>query len=139
MIKTISIFLICLMLTGCATMQPLKRTPSGRPEVIIYNTTRKEVIDTISNYMLEEFRVEHITDYSITFSKHDTSFMTKLWIGQVKARVTFNLLDIGSGIRVMATIEAIAVDGEIYDYSRQGVAACNIQTFLEKVKSLLER
>lgn len=139
MIKVMSIFLICLMLTSCATMGPSLKTPSGRPEVTIYNTTRKEVIDAISNWMLQEFQIEYETPHSIAFFKYDTSFVREFWIGQSKVRITFNVMDVNYGIRVMAMIEIITSDGRVHDFSHRGVAARNLQKSLERVKDSLER
>jgi hypothetical protein len=150
--KTIDMLYICvgfclLILCGCATIPPLQTT-TGKPEVIINAVTKKEVSDALVNYMLtRDFHLIKMDEYSLVFGITDKSLGAALLLGSQynpnpQYRWTYNLIDVVSGVRILATIEGVTNPEspfeQKYDISKASKAAQQTQLILEKLKEALD-
>ena len=146
--KIYPIFLaIILSLSGCTTLQPLN-TSTGKPEIIITETNKKEVADAIINTMLSwDFQLQKRDEYILVFGKRDTRIISGVLLGSQydttpEWRITYNLVDYANGVRIMVSIFAITNPGSAFeritDFSKGSKDSHNIQSFLNQLKETLE-
>lgn len=145
LIPILLIVFLSFMATGCATIKPLP-TPSGRPEVTIPNVTKKQVIDTLTNRMINKgYQLSSVNDYVVVFNKKVDSFMAGVIYGSrydstPAARVSYNLVETDAGIRVIVTLEVVTNPGSAFERVTdlsQGPDAKDAQRSLEEVKASL--
>ena len=136
--------IIMAVLSGCAVPGPTLNTTTGKPELIISGASKKAILDAVAQEML-------LNNYSLK-SRSKTSdtalFATrgrhKVMSVYMEVRVTYNLIDIPGGTRVMATILEYDDPGTNKetlwkDHSSGGTWANNIQSILNSVKPKLEQ
>lgn len=117
-----AVLLASALLVSCATTPPPLQTPSGRPEIVIRDASRKAVIDRIVAVKLEKgLQVKSVTDYGIVVTKKiDHSFMASLLYGSQydstpEARITYNVVEVPEGIRVFSRTEMITNPGSGFE------------------------
>ena len=139
------VFLLSLVL-GCAHMRPLS-TPSGKPEVTIKNSTKKEVVDAIVNMMVGSgFEIKDISDYHAVFGKLSRSLGDALLYGSnydatPEYRVKYSFTETGDGIRVLAAVSVITNPGSAFERvtdRTRGKDAHDMQSMLERFKASME-
>ena len=144
--RKILTLLLCLGLCGCATV-PAFNTPTGKPEVVIANVSKKEVIDALTNMMLASgFTVKNITDYNAVFTKEANSFGAMLLFGSrfntvPEGRVNYAIVDTTEGIRVVITLEMVTNPGSAFENRQdlnQSVDAKKLYDRLLQIKQELE-
>jgi hypothetical protein len=127
-------------------MPPLQ-TPSGRPEVTIYDITKKKVVDAIVNASLEKgAQIKQINEYSVIIGIRDKSFLSSLLYGSrydstPEIRASFNLVEIANGIRVFCNATMVTNPGSAFERISDvttGKNAHDIQSMLERLKAQLE-
>ena len=136
--------IIMAILSGSAVTGATLNTTTGKPEVIINGVSKEAVLNAIAGEML-------LNNYSLK-SRSKTSdtalFATrgrhKVMSVYMEVRVTYNLIDIPGGTRVMATILEYDDPGTNKetlwkDHSSGGTWANNIQSILNSVKPKLEQ
>jgi hypothetical protein len=123
-INRIAIVAFFTILVSCAIPQQQKlATPSGNPEIIISNVTRKAVIDRLIEAKLQMgMQLKSVSDYSVVFGqKADTSnFMASLAYGSrydptPEARITYNVVEIANGVRVFSRLEVVTNPGSGFE------------------------
>lgn len=101
-----------LVLISCQTVPPIP-TPSGRPEIVIPNVSKDIAIDYLVNLMISKgYKIKQTTNYKITFKKKNDKYMAALLFGSrydgtPENRISFNLINTSSGIRIITSIEII--------------------------------
>jgi membrane-associated protease RseP (regulator of RpoE activity) len=136
---------ICMVIffAGCATIKPLNTT-TGKPEIIITDTAKKDISDAIVNTMLSwDFQLQKRDDYILVFGKKNTNIASSVLLGSrydavPEWRFTYNLVDYADGVRIIANIAAVTNPGSAFeritDFSKGSQDAQNIQSFLENLK-----
>ena len=140
-------FLVSVYFTGCAINQPLN-TPSGRPEVIIENVSRKYIIDVLTNWMVNNgYEVKSINDYNAVYGKRSEDLTSSILLGSrydsiPEYRISFAVMEYGNGVRIVQTLQAVTNPGSPYeritDFSHSE-GARQWQTGLEQTKINLEK
>ena len=144
------VFLMCLMLTGCATTGHLT-TPSGRPEIFVEGATMKEVSDACVNLLLliEGMQIEKTTVYVVHGSFPCKNPVTSFLLGsraypQAWQRLTFTFAPLGNGVKVFATQYLVLNKGsgfekveenrtqKIYEDSQKGLERIRCMVFENK-------
>lgn len=120
-----SILIIAVFLsvvTGCATPPQRLATPSGNPEIVIPNSTRKLVIDKLVADKLEKgMQVKSVNDYGVVVGKKvDSSFMASFLYGSrydstPEARITYNVVETRDGVKVFSRAEMVTNPGSAYE------------------------
>lgn len=141
----LSSIVIVAVLSGCATAPPPLATSTGKPEAVINGAS----IDTVFNALAEEMLLRNYFLKSRSETKNIALFTAR---GQysgggnifMEVRVTFNLIDIPNGTRVMASILEYDYPGtanEVLwrDHSRESYWANGIQNVLDSVKNKLDK
>lgn len=119
----------------------------GKPEVVIHGTTRKAVLDALATMMVDrEYSIVSIQDYKAVFEK-DGGFLGSVLFGSgydasTKKRASFDVLETGSSVRIVATFEMVSNPGSAFerrsDASKSGKAKKQIQELLDALKDQLE-
>ena len=141
----LSSIIVAAILSGCATAPPPLNTSTGKPEAVINGAS----IDTVFNAIAEEMLLRNYFLKSRSETKNIALFTAR---GQysgggnifMEVRVTYNLIDIPNGTRVMASILEYDYPGtsnEVLwkDHSRESYWANGIQNVLDSVKSKLNK
>lgn len=142
--KTIISLLSLHLLIGCATVRPLS-TSSGRPEVTINNTTKKEVLDNLTNSMIiKGFQIKNISDYNAIFSKKTNSFATGIIYGTdydrtVESRHTYTILENNPNVRVIATVEIVSNPGSAFEKATDVMTIQDNQSVVNDIEVALKR
>lgn len=136
---------IAAVLSGCATAPPPLNTSTGKPETVINGAS----IETVFNAIAEEMLLSDYLLQSRSGTKNIALFTAR---GQysgggnifMEVRVTYNLIDVPNGTRVMVSILEYDYPGtnrEVLwrDHSRQSYRAIHVQNILNNVKSKLEK
>lgn len=119
----LAIFLGVSLIAACAA-PPQQRlsTPSGNPETIFPNTTRKAVIDQIVASKLEKgMQVKTVSDYSVVVGKKvDNNFMASFLYGSrydstPEVRLTYNVVEVAGGVRVFSRMEIVTNPGSAFE------------------------
>lgn len=140
--RWISVILMACFLSGCATTQTLK-TPSGRAEVTIPNATKKQVMDELTNEMINKgYAVKSMSDYNVVYAMTDTSFKARMFFGTATStperRIAYNLIENSDGVRiVLNNYQIISNPGTGYESIMELEKADEGMAFLEKVKTNL--
>jgi hypothetical protein len=107
---------------GCASAPQRLATPSGNPEIVIPNTTRKQVIDKIVAAKLEKgMQIKNVSDYGVVIgTRVNDSFMASLLYGSrydstPEARITYNIVETREGVRVFSRAEMVTNPGSAYE------------------------
>jgi len=144
--RTLLTIVVSFILAGCATVPPLN-TPSQRPEVTITGASKKEILDTLVAEMLSRgAQVKRIDEYSAVFGIRDDSFTGALLFGSrydstPEARVTFNLVETGNGIRVFGNSAMVTNPGSAFERVTDmtgGKLAHDMQAALERLKARVQ-
>lgn len=134
------------IIAGCAHMRPLS-TPSGKPEVTVKNSTKKEVVDAIVNMMVGAgFEIKDISDYHAVFGKLSNSLGDALLYGSnydstPEYRVKYSFTETEMGVRVLAAITVITNPGSAFERATDrtvGKDAHDMQKMLEQFKASME-
>jgi len=142
----VSIVLVVLLatFTGCVT--PLN-TPSGRPEVTVTGATTNSVKGALINEMLNDGYVVKRSDENIVVcEKAMDNFAAQMLYGsnfnrQPNARITYNLIELGSSIRIVAQIEIITnPDSGLEQVTplNNGKDANDVQNMLTRIAARLD-
>jgi hypothetical protein len=141
--KRLLFFIVLLIfIMGCATAKPLQ-TASGRPEIIIYNTTKKAVVDTlVSAFVPHGLQIKQMNEYNVVFAMRDTSLRGAIFFGSKydtmpEARVTFTFVETGNTVRVFCTAAMVTNPGSAFERVTDvtEAEANSLQTMLEKLKA----
>jgi hypothetical protein len=110
------------LLAACATPQQRLATPSGNPEIIIPNATRKAVIDKIVAEKLEKgMQVKSVNDYGVVVGKKiEDNLMASIAFGSrydstPEARITYNVVEVPGGVRVFSRLEVVTNPGSAFE------------------------
>lgn len=121
-VRSMFIVISVAILAGCATPPQRLATPSGNPEIVIPNTTRKQVIDKIVAAKLEKgMQVKSVNDYGVVVGKKvDSSFMASFLYGSrydstPEARITYSVVETAGGVRVFSRTEMVTNPGSAYE------------------------
>lgn len=141
--KGMRILLIGLMLVmaGCATIPPLQ-TATGKPEITILNSTKKEIINYLTNKMINKnYEIKKINDYVAVYGKPSESESLNFLYGTdqyrtPEYRVSFNFVDKEAKIRIIAMLQVVSNPGSAFEkiHNIGGVNAHDYQQMLEKMK-----
>lgn len=120
-----------------------KKTPSGRPEVVIPGTTKKSVVDALASQMIAQgYSVGRIDDYRAQFEKPGGFWLDLLAGSRFNSsavwRVSYSVLDTQEGVRVLAEMGAVTNPGSGFEKVTEikgGKNAAAIQSILEAVKN----
>lgn len=145
------LILMCgIMVTvGCApvptTPVHLVNTPSGRPEVIFTGVTKKQIMDKLVATRIaiaSGIKVKSANEYSLVFeNSSNTAPGVASILGpqlvEPAGRVTYSMLDVDGGIRVIATIEVISSPGTAIESTQDvtAIAGYRAQEELEAIKA----
>jgi membrane-associated protease RseP (regulator of RpoE activity) len=141
-----SFVVLIYFLSGCATIPtvPPLDTPSGKPEVIISNATKKEIINAIINYMLNlKYQIHSQSDHLIVFSQRIKSFAAGLIYGSrydptPESRISFTLVENNSNIRVIGTAEIITNPGSAFERRNINPNQNELQDLLYSIKWIMD-
>ncbi|EYS89485.1 hypothetical protein CF68_33205 [Cupriavidus sp. SK-4] len=138
---------VAIGLVGCAAPPPLY-TDSGKPEVSIPNTNRRQVIDAIVDMAHQsEARVKSATDYSVVLGrKMDGNsagdFVAAVLFGSnydrtPEARTTFNVLELSGGTKVYASADLVTNPGSAFERTQNLTAGKGpeLMNFLARLKA----
>jgi len=142
--KIVSIFCLCLILTGCATTGRLA-TPSGRPEVFVEGITLKNATDACVNLMVSNgWQIEKTTDYMVQAVRtSDNAMVDFLWgtdfdFHQAWYRITYTFAPQSNGVRIFAIQQVVANRGTGFERVielKNQKAYQNNQNWLEQLRS----
>ncbi|NLH39902.1 MAG: hypothetical protein GX445_07565 [Elusimicrobia bacterium] len=147
--KWVAPILLCALLTGCATAPVKLNTPSGRPEVTIFGSTKKKISNTIINRELSKgWDLKSQADSLLVFTRKNTELGTQLLFGSrydsvPESRITFTLVEIEDAIRVLLKGEIVTNPGSTFERI-EDVTAINaaeaeaLQIALEEIKTGIE-
>ncbi len=108
--------IVVLGLASCATWQGFN-TPTGQSGVTIRGVTKQQVSDVLQERLFNRgWKIETVNDRTVIASKQRRNNATGSQIGSrsdsvTDGRVTYNLLDVKGGIRVVAKLEIIMNPG----------------------------
>ncbi len=132
-----------LLNIGCATVGPLN-TPTGKPEIIINDASKKEICDAVINQMLSwDFQLQKQSESLLVFGKKDSRVSSAILLGSrydaiPEWRFAYNIVDYSQGVRIVANISAVTNPGSAFeritDMSRNSQDAQNVQNFFERMK-----
>lgn len=138
---------IAIGLAGCAAPPPL-HTESGKPEVTIPNTSRRQVIDAIVDMAHQgNARVKSVSDYSVVLGrKMDGSASGDFLAGALfgsnydrtpEARATFNVLEISNGTKVFASADIVTNPGSGFERTQNATAGqgAQLMNMLNRLKA----
>ncbi|MBW1953568.1 MAG: hypothetical protein JRI66_10875 [Deltaproteobacteria bacterium] len=135
----------CLLLFIAACAPTLMNTPTGGPEAFFQNASREEVINALTDEMIMQgYQTKSITDYTLVFGKEEKSGAGQIFYGSrfnpfPEQRVTYTLLKLPEGIRVVATVKLVTNPGSGYekatDFTYGWNYAKDVQRILDRVKS----
>ena len=128
------------LLASCAV--PMQATPSGRPEVLLLNTTPAEVLPrVVLSYAVSGEKVKRTTPHSATFSRRADDLGMMLAFGSMlnsvpELRTTLTLVKVGRDTQVFAIREAITNPNSAYESSVDvtRVAGSELQKRLEALQ-----
>lgn len=144
----VAVLALGLFLAACVTTSmPVLQTPSGKPEVTVYGSDKKTVVDAIANEMLTlGYTIASVDDYVAMFTKRRSrrKYRDGKWIDSViERRVTLNIVETGGAVRVVANLEIISDPGKetekVSSPGGGGAAAHGLQDTLEKGVAAVRR
>lgn len=123
-----------ILISACAAPTQRLQTVSGNPEIVIPDVKIKQVIDQIVFRKLEKgMQIKNVNDYGVTVSKRiDDSFMASFLYGSrydsnPEARITYNVVEQGTSVKVFSRIEIITNPGSGFEKSSDATASLAIQ------------
>ena len=139
---------IALVLAGCAAPNHSSKavnTPSGRPEVTFTGVTKKQIADKLvatRTAVAPGIKVKVANEYSLVFeNSSNTAPGVASILGpqlvEPAGRVTYSMLDVEGGIKVIATIEVISSPGTAIESTQDvtAIAGYKAQAELEAIKA----
>ena len=143
-------FLYALIFLGtilsCASKLHLN-TPSGKPEIFIKNTQKKEIKNVIIDKMLSYgFILKRESENILVFYKFDENTERAVVIQSLlgssslelpEFRYIFNFIDYNNGIKIVVNVFYV-VDSEVIDLSKNSKPAFQVQEFLLSLKKQFE-
>jgi len=145
--KILLLAMVLMMVSGCATVQPI-RTGSGMPEVTICGISKNEVMEKfVAGLSMKGVNIRNTNNYQIVVSKPvDNPLIAALYGSRYdstpEARVIFTFADVNNCIYIGARLQIVTNPGSgferITDISR-GKDAYQLQQDLEELKSTIER
>ena len=111
-------------LMACAAPQRPQAlsTPSGNPEIVIPNVTRKAVVDKLVAAKLEKgMQIRSVYEYGLSVGQKMSSYpMASFLFGSSydatpELRYTYNLVDVPGGVRVFSRSEIITNPGSGFE------------------------
>jgi hypothetical protein len=144
------LFFCCVsaLVFGCAAPGQRLNRASGNPEIVIPNTSKKQVIDKIISAKLEKgMQVKSVTDYGVVVTKKvEGSAMASFMYGSrydstPEARITYNVVESGSSVRVFSRTEMVTNPGSGYERTSDVTkrVAAEMQSELEGWRAALAR
>ena len=144
--KYFFILLVPLLFYTCAA--PVRHyTPSGRPEVTINGKVGKQVQSEITNLMLNNrYNVKTSTDTLMVFERPienilAASLLSSKYDKNPIVRVTFNIIEMETSTRVVASFAAVTNPGSAFERIRpmnNNVDTVNYQMRLNELKGRIE-
>lgn len=140
---------LALATAGCAPVQTIPvhsvNTPSGRPEVTFTGVTKKQIMDKLVATRVAiaaGIKVKSANEYSLVFENSSNtapgvaSILGPQFI-EPAGRVTYSMLDVDGGIKVIATIEVISSPGTAIESTQDvtAIAGYRAQEELEAIKA----
>lgn len=119
---------------------------SGKPEVTIQGSSKQRITDSLSEIMADNgYSIKSIDEYNLVFGKKIDSFAASFMYGsnfnvKPEARITYSLINVPGGVRVIATIEMVSNPGtgfESADDISRGKDAESVRKILEDLKEKL--
>lgn len=117
----ITLVALTLLLVGCAAPPPPLSTSSGRPEVFLAATTKKQVMDRIVSAGLGRgLQIKSSNDYGVVLAKKAEGVAAAFLYGSrydstPELRVHFNLVDMNGGVQVYARGEIVTNPGSGFE------------------------
>ena len=148
--KTVSVIILVLMsciILGCAAPRQRLATASGNPEIVINGTTKKQITDLlVSSKLGDGFQVKTVNDYSLVVTKTIDDFAAKVAYGSKynrtpEARVTYNFVDVGGGVKVFVRSEMVTNPNSQYESATDFTSTWgeHAQNELSRIKAMLEK
>lgn len=111
--KSLALLIVAFVATGCATVERVAQTPSGKPEVFLMAVEREDARDRLVNDLLNRgwTPVGEVTSYTLTFRKDPQGFGETFaaemiaggqYRGEVEMRVNFTILGLSDGTRIVS-------------------------------------
>lgn len=146
-ITTIALVLMCCITAGCATPRQRIATTSGKPEIVISGTTKKQIIDLlISDKLNNGFQIKNVNEYSLVIAKDIDDFGAKVVYGSKlnrtpEARITYNFVDVTGGVKVFVRSEMITNPNSQYEKISDFTSTWgeHAQRELTEIKAKLEK
>jgi hypothetical protein len=134
-----------IIVAGCAPLHPM-RTSSGRPEVVIPNSSREAVVARMAKDHTDNgFDAEWTSEYRLAYVKRlpgVASWGGAWYDADPIERITYFLSETPGGIRIVAMVEVVTDPGSvrrrITDVSG-GPDGESIQQYLRKIRVALDR
>lgn len=118
----ITVFALVLLLMGCATSPPpALGTTSGRPEVFLADTTKKQVMDRIvSAGLARGLQLKSSSEYGVAMAKKIEGVAAAFVYGSrydstPELRVHFNMVEMNGGVQVYARGEIVTNPGSGFE------------------------
>ena len=117
----IAVVALTLLLVGCATPPPPLSTSSGRPEVFLAETTKKQVMDRIVSAGLGRgLQIKTSNEYGVVLAKKAEGVAAAFLYGSrydstPELRVHFNMVDMNGGVQVYARGEIVTNPGSGFE------------------------
>lgn len=144
-LRFIFICLLSSLVVGCVAPQPRLNTASGKPEILIPGTSKKQVIDKIVSDKLEKgMQIKSVTDYGVVATmKVEGSPMASFVYGSrydstPEVRITYSVVDSGYFVKVFSRVEMITNPGSGYERASDLTDSygAQMQSELEGLKSV---
>lgn len=119
-LKTVSVFLISLILVGCSS-GPSLNTASGKPEVFIPGVTSREVRAVIIDRgMSFGWSLERETENSISFLRPTNNALASVLLAsnydtRVHERVRYTTASISGGVKLYGSVEFVGNQGSAFE------------------------
>ena len=118
---------IFFVFVSCAPVEELNfSTPSGKPEVLVQNTSIKKIKSKIiNNFLAQGGRVEKDTDFSLSILSENDNLWGQVLLGTPAGgyknyeRVVFNFAEIDGGIKVFGQYFFVTGHGTINEQADQ--------------------
>jgi hypothetical protein len=139
--------MILIGFVGCATAPVHLNTSTGKPEIVV-NSSKEAVAEYITSVMLSwDYMIKNQTGNVLTFYKSTTyaAPIFPIWDTTPRPgeyRITYNLVNVSEGVRVMVSILGIKNPNTAYetqeeDRSKGTNDSVNVQNMLNEMKTRL--
>ncbi len=144
----IPILALILLLTGCATIKPAIKTPTGKPEIVINNVSTKQIRNTIINDIASSgFYLQQTDEFRLVFGRKYMNLGSFLLIGSEpnpfpETRYQFTVIEDSSAVKIFVNIYDITNPGTpsevATEVSRDRNLAMDMQIYLTMLKNKFE-